>query len=559
MKNSIMTLLFLSACTSSSGTYLLVKITDQNADVIRTLDVYFPYSESGDGGATPISVSDTPSISFPTSLALHIERMLVSPTAICVDGLDADGKFVRSGRVPSVSIDMGTVSVDLMSATPCSMLTTTGTKNKLTVMTTEGDLTTGFTVTSDQGGISCPINCMADFDPTTMVTLTARTNIDPSTNMPTNAGAYFNGWTGDCAGLLPTCTLTMDKAHSVTANFVAMNYVFVTEAAFSDLSKGSTAADQFCQDAADNAAPNKLPGVYRAWISTNTTAAKDHLGAARGWMRPDGNPVLDSAIDPTKIFYPPKLDQNGHDQSGVIVATGTDGGGNLVINTNCNDFSSNTSAQDVITGKPSGGSGAWTHLSVASCNTTNLHLYCFGIGSSNTLTVSKTPGRTAFVLRGSWNPSSMGVATADTACRSEATNNNLSGTYFALVATEASSAIDRPPFSTTADSLPWVRPDGIPLVTKASDMKAGMGFLAAFDQASNGIYLDENARVWTGGDGTNAAAMANGVENCLDWTSQMASDSAMVGTPWDSSGNDFFQDMAVPCNTTGIHLYCLQQ
>lgn len=65
-------------------------------------------------------------------------------------------------------------------------------------------------VTSDPAGITCGTTCMADFDPLAMVTLTATPG----------ANAVFDGWTGDCSGTDTTCTVTMDNAKTVGANFL---------------------------------------------------------------------------------------------------------------------------------------------------------------------------------------------------------------------------------------------------------------------------------------------------------------------------------------------------
>jgi RHS repeat-associated protein len=74
----------------------------------------------------------------------------------------------------------------------------------LTVSSTNG------TVTSAPAGINCGTICQADFPHATVVTLTA---------IP-NTGSYFSGWSGTCTGSGP-CTVTMDAAKSVTANYAS--------------------------------------------------------------------------------------------------------------------------------------------------------------------------------------------------------------------------------------------------------------------------------------------------------------------------------------------------
>ncbi|MBK9037474.1 MAG: DUF4215 domain-containing protein [Myxococcales bacterium] len=64
------------------------------------------------------------------------------------------------------------------------------------------------TVTSVPSGINCGGTCMAAFNAGTLVTLT-----------PVAGGnSAFTGWSGDCTGLT-TCTVTMNAARSVVANF----------------------------------------------------------------------------------------------------------------------------------------------------------------------------------------------------------------------------------------------------------------------------------------------------------------------------------------------------
>ena len=67
-------------------------------------------------------------------------------------------------------------------------------------------------VTSSPSGIDCSgsgSGCSADYNHGTVVTLTA--------NLA--AGQLFTGWSGACSGSSPTCTVTMNEAKSVAANF----------------------------------------------------------------------------------------------------------------------------------------------------------------------------------------------------------------------------------------------------------------------------------------------------------------------------------------------------
>jgi len=80
------------------------------------------------------------------------------------------------------------------------------------------------TVTADSGEISCPATCVDFYPPGTTVTLTAT----PA------AGSVFLGWfgpIGSCNSVTsPTCTLTLDEARMVTAEFRAVKQLTVTRA-----------------------------------------------------------------------------------------------------------------------------------------------------------------------------------------------------------------------------------------------------------------------------------------------------------------------------------------
>lgn len=65
------------------------------------------------------------------------------------------------------------------------------------------------TVTSDPTGIACPSTCSAFYLASTSVTLTA----SPADN------GQFTGWGGACSGTAASCTLTMNAAKTVLANF----------------------------------------------------------------------------------------------------------------------------------------------------------------------------------------------------------------------------------------------------------------------------------------------------------------------------------------------------
>jgi hypothetical protein len=69
-------------------------------------------------------------------------------------------------------------------------------------------------VTADVGAIDCGSTCSDSYPAGTLVVLTA-TSTSP---------ASFTGWSGDCNGPSPTCTVTMSQARNVTATFTNVTY-----------------------------------------------------------------------------------------------------------------------------------------------------------------------------------------------------------------------------------------------------------------------------------------------------------------------------------------------
>ena len=74
------------------------------------------------------------------------------------------------------------------------------------------------TVTSDIGTIECPPDCSFAYDSTDVVTLTAHTA----------SGSTFLGWGGACSGT-GGCTVTMNQARSVTAQFTPTTQILTVE------------------------------------------------------------------------------------------------------------------------------------------------------------------------------------------------------------------------------------------------------------------------------------------------------------------------------------------
>jgi List-Bact-rpt repeat protein len=332
-------------------------------------------------------------------------------------------------------------------------------------------------VTSNPTGINCPGTCMASFKAGSNVRITATAS----------GGASFTGFTPDC-GAEVTCLVPTTADVSYTAKFKdnsgGHSVVFVTTEMYdpSTLSPLSV-ADKNCNDSAKAA---ELPGTYVAFISSTGVNAKDRIpSSARGWVRTDGQPFLDRVADipMNKIYFPPDLDGAGAPVVGVFPATGTDGTGSATDKT-CKGWTSSSAQDRWIGGDPTSGSFTWMQGFETDC-TQMVRLYCFGTGSNTPLTITKTPGRVAFVTQMGLPIPLGGVDKADAICKSEATGAGLPGTYKALISMNGVAAASR----FNAAGMPWVRVDGIPLAFPGSSILDGGSLQVPLGQQASGTYV----------------------------------------------------------------------
>ncbi|MEJ7596389.1 MAG: hypothetical protein WKG01_00650 [Kofleriaceae bacterium] len=159
----------------------------------------------------------------------------------------------------------------------------------------------------------------------------------------------------------------------------AAKRVFVTSllypAAFQRTIPAATphrAADAICQSLSDAA---QLRGTFRAWLSTSTIAAIDHIETNGPWYRLDGelafsNHVALQAHPQVAI----SIDERGEPITGTTLTwTGTAIGG-LASTSTCNDWSATTDVTSTM-GLASV-TNDWTARSRTSC-AGEFHLYCF--------------------------------------------------------------------------------------------------------------------------------------------------------------------------------------
>ncbi len=178
----------------------------------------------------------------------------------------------------------GTCAVTMTAAVT---VTATFTLNLVTLTVTRSGTGTG---TASAAGISCGADCTETVNYGTPFTLAAAASTANAT------ASRFTGWSGGgCTGTAG-CTLTLTANTTVNAAFTLRpNFMFVTSALTSGDMGGLAGADALCKDAA---AAGSLRGTYVAYLSSisgNTPInAPSRVGAASGWIRTDGRPVMNS-------------------------------------------------------------------------------------------------------------------------------------------------------------------------------------------------------------------------------------------------------------------------
>jgi hypothetical protein len=408
------------------------------------------------------------------------------------------------------------------------------------------------TVTSMPSGINCSPaidNCSEDFPRGSTVTLTASAG----------GGSRFGGWNGGGCSGTGTCTVTLGIDTSVAADFVdasgGHNFAFVTAERYVPGNLGGLAgADAICNG---EAAAAGLPGTYVAWLSTSTVAAKDRLGTSRGWVRSDGSPIADTIADLTsgKTLVPIRVTAAGtlaplNGSAHTVVVTGTTMAGTLA-SANCVDWTT-TAANDWV-GNANNVGRSWTEWFEGPASDGNgcsgqLHLYCFGVGRTQALTIDPAPGRLAFVSGNAMTPGA-GIASADTLCQTEATNAGRTGTFKAVLASTTASAASR----FNEGGAPWVRPDGIPIAAPGTSPFDGVQ--APLNVMLDGTYI-EGSLVGAGAASPYDVATNR---NCNDYTSTSMSQMATIGyanTSVEWFGNP--NGSTAPCNQNP-RVYCFQE
>jgi hypothetical protein len=393
------------------------------------------------------------------------------------------------------------------------------------------------TVPSNVTGIDCGTTCSARFTAASVV-LSARTS--------NGSGSWFVGWGGACSGAARDCTVTLGEVATVTARFEPMtnNLVFVSSQQTLPPNLGSAAAyDARCNTLATAAGINSATSdAFVAWVSDSHASAAARLGAARGFVRMDGQPVADdlaTLVTNNRLLYPITLDENGGpSRPTCIVLTGMDIVG--AASSNCSDWTSTSSSQTVTAGCAGCGPALWYYWETDPCSTMVGSVCCFM--KTRTAALSPTPvvGRKIFLSNGPVSSSE----SADARC--DASKPAGTGTVSALRSTSAAAASSMLVAGTT-----YVRPDGV-AVGQMADLLAGQ-LTSGIWQQGDGTYIN-NTYVWTGSASPSAAAGA--ATNCADWTT--AASTATVGsTPGTDLG--WWSNSSVACSSTRIWSICVER
>jgi hypothetical protein len=333
------------------------------------------------------------------------------------------------------------------------------------------------------------------------------------------------------------------------------NLVFVTnDTTWNTDLGGLSGADQIC---AANASAAGLHGAYVAWLSTSKVDAIDRLGPARGWVRLDGKPFVDTTaqLAAGQIFYPIALDASGAPVPALTqVRTGTNSAGRFDTSFDaCQDWTSGTGYG--VLGYSDAGTGRWTfdqHLSAA-CGAGAVHLYCFGVDRTQPVVAPVAPGaRLAFLSTGTWTPGG-GLTSADALCTSEATAAGDSGMFRALLGTSTTNATAR--FTMTGP--PWARRDGVLVVPTAAALfdTQRTDLDAPIDVSASGVYVEDQSPT---GYAWSSPLASTALWTCNDWMSSSFQSSGTAGDLALTLISWSFGESVLHCNLAE-HIYCLQQ
>lgn len=344
-------------------------------------------------------------------------------------------------------------------------------------------------------------------------------------------------------GGLTSCQLVFREGGQDAANDATVrddhNIIFLTDQVYDGNLGGRDGADAKCRAAAIAA---NLVGNFVAVLGESgggtDALAISRISMARGWVRPDGKPVMTNAADliSGNQWYPINQDQYGNDlSSSAEYWSGSEAAGGVGLD--CNKWSGGAMAN----------SGAFGHGQIAAglgvsrqpCNKT-VHLLCAGIDLRASITPPPGTGKRIFVSTVLFGPSTKGRQAADDICTTEAVGANLAGTYLAFLGTTTSSPISR---FNSLDT--YQRIDGQPLGL------LGAPPLSFINRSAGNTIV--NSQVWAAAPGAIPSA------NCQDWTPSAGSFGYLGRS--NSAGSGAYSDYFMPSSncSTSFRVYCVEQ
>lgn len=405
----------------------------------------------------------------------------------------------------------------------------------------------GGKITSSPPGIDCPGTCSFDFQKGTEVGLL----------QATGGGSSFKGWTG-CTPTAGSCKITLDIDSTVSAEFAdnsdGYNFLFVTSEMY-PVTRFSpvTAADALCNDSAKAAG---LPGNYVAWISSSTSNARERLGTTpRGWVRPDGLPVVDKVSDffIGLVYYPARLTARSNELSmNNFVATATTNDGQTAApEFTCADWTSTDAANKAMNGRVAMTSFGWSFDNTGIDCAQQFHLLCFGTDRTKQLVPPSNTGRIAFISSGQAPIPLTNLMQADDLCAKEARDVGYTGTFKAfmsMVGFAGGSRFD-------ASGRPWVRPDGALLTKPGETLLDAPRLLAPMNVTADKQRVPNFTRALTGSISPSQPGFAG--STCENWTSN---DMSKMYRPGHAQVDEWWGTFSTTCNETiGNRLFCLEQ
>jgi len=150
--------------------------------------------------------------------------------------------------------------------------------------------------------------------------------------------------------------------------------IFVTSTMSTGAMGGVAGADAQCNARAGAAG---LVGVYKAWLSTDSSSAVDRMAPGGPYVTPAGDQVADNLADMTDgtLDSPIDDDENGTAVGNREVWTGTLPNG-LAAGLDCLDWTSAATTEYASVGNTNYGDYKWTYIYAQFCNRTNVSLYC---------------------------------------------------------------------------------------------------------------------------------------------------------------------------------------